>query len=73
VPYSREKRMHVWRHNGLGGSVRMALVQMRKLQQSASTSPEAKRLASKIDGLLVVLQGEMRHRVDPPELNEENT
>lgn len=59
------KRMHVHRHNGFTGSVRMMEAMLRNIQQAPSTTGEAKKLAQILEGHIPALLSALKTRIDP--------
>jgi hypothetical protein len=58
------KRQAVWAHNGLSGCVALAQKNMSRIQASATTTPNAKQLAAKIERDLIILRNFLKVRVD---------
>lgn len=63
-----QKRMRIWRHNGLLGSISMAEHICNNIDHMDSTSDEAKQLSYEIAVRLNKLYDEIQNnRIDPPE------
>lgn len=62
----------VWRHNAFIGSVRMARMNMKSIEYSATASERARTLAHSIELQLQVLHELLQERVDPPSAFQES-
>jgi len=59
------KRQHIWKHNGLSGSVRMMEMNCNAIITASSTTPEAKDTAQRIKNLAQLLRNQLSTRIDP--------
>ena len=55
-------RQAIWQHNGLFGSVAMAIQAMRSIQQRSTTTDESRAYAVKIENLLGLLNASLKTR-----------
>ena len=59
------RRSHVWKHNGMKGSVALSMKNMQNIIDSASTTIGAKNIAGAIQARLKDLDRELVIRIDP--------